>query len=66
MSDETTRRTNIYLTEQDREMIAYIGERHGLKTSSSVIRFALRRLARILRAEDARRPRPPRTPATEE
>lgn len=58
--DKATR-TNIFLTGEDRALIAAIKNEHGLGTASSAIRFAIRETARKI--EQVARRRPPATSA---
>ncbi len=39
-------RTNMYLDEEDRRLIAFLKERYGLESDASVMRMALRKVAR--------------------
>lgn len=40
------KRTNIYLAEQDKRMIAFLREKYGLDSDASVVRFVLRKVAK--------------------
>lgn len=58
MPDVDMQRTNIYLSAEDRRLVQTIKDANGLRSTSSVVRFALRRAARQAEAEERRR-RPP-------
>jgi hypothetical protein len=40
------KRTNVYLDEEDKRMVAYLRERYGLDSDASVVRFVLRKVAK--------------------
>lgn len=40
------KRSNIYLDEEDKHMVAYLRERYGLDSDASVIRVVLRKVAK--------------------
>jgi len=40
------KRTNMYLDEEDRRLIAFLKERYGLESDASVVRLALRKVAK--------------------
>ena len=40
------KRTNMYLDEEDRRIIAFLKERYGLESDASVVRLALRKAAK--------------------
>jgi len=40
------KRTNMYLDEEDRRLIAFLKERYGLESDASVVRLALRKAAK--------------------
>lgn len=47
-------RMSIWVEPEDRERLRYIAERVGLGTESGAIRFAVRRVERMMRAEEAK------------
>ena len=40
------KRTNVYLDEEDKRMVAYLRERYSLDSDASVVRFVLRKVAK--------------------
>jgi len=40
------KRTNIYLDEEDKRMVAYLRDRYGLDSDAGVVRFVLRKVAK--------------------
>lgn len=48
MEQPKATRTNIFLTDEDRALVALIQREHGLTTASSAIRIAIREAARKL------------------
>lgn len=47
-------RMSIWVEPEDRERLRYIAERVGLGTESGAIRFAVRRVERMMRADEAK------------
>jgi len=59
MPGEKMVRMSVWVAESDRHAMALIREENGLASDSSALRYAVRRVAREIKADSRRKPAPP-------